>query len=96
MYIKRSIRKASMPFVFEPNDQLTRDNLKAMIDGFLGDILVRRGLYDFVTLCNDHNNTPVRIDRNELWCDVALKPVKSAEFLYIPIRVLSTGATMPS
>ena len=95
MYMKRGLRKGAFPFVFEPNDQITRDNLKAAADGFLGDIMIKRGLYDFVTLCDTSNNTPTRIDRNELWLDVAIKPVKAAEFIYIPIRVLNTGAQMP-
>ena len=77
------------------DDQITRDILKAAADGFLGDIMIKRGLYDFVTLCDESNNTPTRIDRNELWLDVAIKPVKAAEFIYIPIRVLNTGAKMP-
>lgn len=96
MYIKRQLRKSAFPFVFEPNDQVTRDNLKAAADGFLNDIMAKRGLYDFVTLCDSSNNTPDRIDRNEMYLDVALKPMKAAEFIYIPIRVLSTGAAMPS
>lgn len=96
MYIKRQLRKGAFPFLFEPNDQITRDNLKATADGFLNDILSKRGLYDFVTLCDESNNTPDRIDRNELYLDVAIKPVKAVEFIYIPIRVLSTGAQMPS
>lgn len=95
MYIKRGLRKGSFPFVFEPNDKTTRDNLKAASDGFLNDILAKRGLYDFVTQCDENNNTPDRIDRNEMYLDVALKPVKAVEFIYIPIRVLSTGAQMP-
>lgn len=93
-YIKRSLRKNTMSFVFEPNDQLTRDNLKATVDSFLGDLLVKRALYDFATVCDSSNNTPDRIDRNELYIDVALKPVKAAEFIYIPIRVVSTGASL--
>ena len=93
-YIRRQLRKSSYVFLFEPNDQITRDDFKAMVDGFLGDIMMRRGLYDFVTLCDASNNTPTRIDRNELWCDIALKPEKAIEFIYIPIRVLSTGAKM--
>lgn len=95
MYIKRQLRKGAFAFLFEPNDQLTRNNLKAAADGFLNDIMSKRGLYDFVTLCDDSNNTPDRIDRNELYLDVAIKPVKAVEFIYIPIRVLSTGAQMP-
>ena len=92
--IRRALRKASYPFLFEPNDQITRDDFKAVVDGYLGDIMMRRGLYDYVTLCDSSNNTPTRIDRNELWMDIGLKPVKSVEFIYIPIRVLSTGAAM--
>jgi hypothetical protein len=95
MYVKRALRKGAFPFVFEPNDKITRDNLKAAADGFLYDVMAKRGLYDFVTLCDESNNTPDRIDRNELYMDVALKPVKAAEYIYIPIRVLSTGAQMP-
>lgn len=91
-YIRRQLRKNTLSFVFEPNDQLTRDNLKAAVDGFLGDLIVKRGLYDFATVCDESNNTPDRIDRNELYIDIALKPVRAAEFLYIPIRIVATGA----
>jgi len=90
-YIKRQLRKNTLSFVFEPNDQITRDNLKALVDNFLGDLIVKRGLYDAVTVCDESNNTPDRIDRNELYIDVALKPVKAAEFIYIPIRIVNTG-----
>jgi phage tail sheath protein FI len=91
-YVRRMLRKGAVPFVFEPNDQVTRDNLKSAADGMLADVLSKRGLYDFATLCDDSNNTATRIDRNELYLDVAIKPVKAAEFIYIPIRVVSTGA----
>ena len=93
-YIRRAIRKGSQPFIFEPNDQITRDDFKSMVDGFLGDIMLQRGLYDYVTLCNATNNTPTQIDRNEMWMDIGLKPMKAVEFIYVPIRVLTTGAAM--
>lgn len=92
MYIRRQLRLNTLSFVFEPNDQLTRDSLKAVVDGFLGDLIVKRGLYDFATVCDESNNTPDRIDRNEMYIDVALKPVRAAEFIYIPIRIVATGA----
>lgn len=92
MYLRRALRKGALPFVFEPNDQITRDNLKTAADGIMNDILIKRGLYDFASICDVSNNTADRIDRNELWLDVAIKPVKAAEFIYIPIRVVSTGA----
>ena len=94
MYIKRQIRKNLMPFVFEPNDQLTRDNVAAVVTGMLSNLIVKRGLYDFGVLCDESNNTPDRIDRNELYVDIAIKPVKSIEFIYVPIRVLNTGASL--
>lgn len=93
MFVRRALRKAGRPFVFEPNDQITRDNLKAMVDGFLNDILVKRGLMDYATVCDESNNDGTRIDKNELWIDVALKPMKSAEFIYIPISVVNSGAS---
>lgn len=89
MYVRRQLRKNSLPFVFEPNDQLTRDSLKAAADGFLGDILIRRGLADYATKCDESNNTPTRVERSELWLDIAIKPMKASEFIYIPIRVVS-------
>lgn len=92
--MKRDIRKASFAYLFELNDRITRDSIKQMIDNYLHDIMIRRGLYDFVTLCDESNNTPTRIDRNELWVDIAVKPAKAIEFIYIPIRVVATGANI--
>ncbi len=93
-YIKRSLRKNTLSYVFEPNDQLTRDNIKATVDSFLSNLIVKRGLYDYAVVCDTSNNTPDRIDRNELYVDIALKPVRAAEFIYIPIRVVATGASL--
>lgn len=92
--MKREIRKAAMAYLFELNDRITRDSIKQMIDDYLNDIMVRRGLYDFLVICDESNNTPVRIDRNELWVDILVKPAKAIEFIYIPIRVVSTGAKL--
>lgn len=92
--IKRDIRKASLAYLFELNDRITRESIKQMIDDYLNDIMMRRGLYDFVVVCDESNNTPTRIDRNELWVDIAVKPAKAVEFIYIPIRVVSTGAVI--
>lgn len=90
-FLRRTLRKGAMPFVFQPNDQVTRDDLKSAADGVLNDVLSKRGLYDFATLCDTTNNTTQRIDANELWLDVAIKPTKAAEFIHIPIRTVNTG-----
>lgn len=94
VYLRRVLRKGAMPFVFEPNDQITRDNLKSAADGLLNDVLVKRGLMDYASYCDETNNTATRIDNNELWLDIAIKPMKAAEFIYIPIRVVSSGASI--
>lgn len=90
VYIRERLDDIVRPFLFEPNDDLTRQNAKVVVDRFLGNLVAQRGLFDFVTVCDGTNNTPARIDRNELWIDIAIQPVKAVEFIYIPIRVQNT------
>ena len=51
----------------------------------------QRALFDFLVVCDETNNTPARIDRNELYVDIAIEPVKAVEFIYIPLRIKNTG-----
>ena len=78
--------------MFEPNDQITRNQIKNSIDGLMQDLVAKRGLYDYLVVCDLTNNTPARIDRNELYVDIAIEPVKAVEFIYIPVRIKNTGA----
>jgi hypothetical protein len=90
-YIRRQLTLAARPFVFEPNDSLTRNQIAGVVQTLMVDLVAKRGLYDYLVVCDESNNTPARIDRNELWIDVAVEPVKAAEFIYIPVRILNTG-----
>jgi phage tail sheath protein FI len=90
-YIRRQLTIATRPFVFEPNDAFTRQQVTGVIQTLMVDLVAKRGLYDYLVICDESNNTPARIDRNELWVDIAIEPVKAAEFIYIPVRVLNTG-----
>ena len=90
-YIRRQLTLAARPFVFEPNDALTRNQISGVVETLMVDLVAKRGLYDYLVVCDESNNTPARIDRNELWIDVAVEPVKAAEFIYIPVRILNTG-----
>lgn len=92
--MKRKLRKAGFPFLFKPNDQITRDGLKMTADSLLSDYLAKRALYDFATVCDESNNTAARIDQNEMYLNVGIKPKKDAEFIYIPIRVVNTGTSL--
>ncbi len=90
-YIRERLQVAARPFVFEPNDSVTRNEIAGVVQSLFIDLVSKRGLYDYLVVCDESNNTPARIDRNELWIDVAIEPVKAAEFIYIPVRVLNTG-----
>ena len=90
-YIRERVQVAARPFVFEPNDALTRSELAGVIQSLFVDLVAKRGLYDYLVVCDETNNTAARIDRNELWVDIAIEPVKAAEFIYIPVRILNTG-----
>lgn len=90
-YLRERFDPLARPFIFEPNDRITRANAKQVFDGFLSDLLGKRAIYDYIVVCDETNNTPAKIDRNELYIDVAIEPTKAAEFIYIPIRVVNTG-----
>lgn len=90
-YLRERFAVIGRPYLFEPNDANTRRNAKSTFDGFLANILTQRGVYDFAVVCDETNNTPARIDANELYIDVAIEPTKAAEFIYIPIRIVNTG-----
>lgn len=91
-YMRERFDVIARPFIFEPNDQRTRDRVLSVFNGFLADLLSKRAVYDFLVVCDGTNNTSTRIDRNELWIDVAIEPVKAAEFIYIPVRIVNTGS----
>ena len=95
-YLRKQFDDMAQPFLFEPNDSYTRDQVLEVFNGFMGDLVTKRALYDFLVVCDDSNNTPTRIDRNELWIDVAIQPVKAIEFIYIPVRVKNTGEALTS
>ena len=95
-YLRERFEPLARPFIFEPNDKQTRASVKNRFDDFLTDMITKRALYDFLVVCDETNNTPARIDRNELYVDVAIAPVKAAEFIYIPIRVVNTGSLGPA
>ena len=90
-FIRGRLEVIGKNFVFEPNDQTTRDEIKNSIESLMIDLVAKRGLYDYLVVCDESNNTPARIDRNELYVDVAIEPVKAVEFIYIPVRIKNTG-----
>ena len=91
VYLRRQLNQLAKPYIFEPNDKITRDEIKASVESLLLELVGQRALYDYIVVCDESNNTPSRIDRNELYIDIAIEPVKAVEFIYIPLRLKNTG-----
>ena len=91
IYLRSQLSKLAKPYIFEPNDKITRDEIKGAAESLLLELVGQRALYDFLVVCDESNNTPSRIDRNELYLDIAIEPVKAVEFIYIPLRLKNTG-----
>ena len=91
-YLRYQLTVLAKPYLFEPNDAQTRNEIRAAAESLMLELVGQRALYDFIVVCDTSNNTPARIDRSELWLDIAIEPVKAVEFIYIPLRILNTGA----
>ena len=91
--IGKAVSTALKYFLFEPNDTFTRLAVINLIDPFLRDVVARRGIFDYMIVCDERNNTPERVDRNELWVDVYIKPTRSAEFIVLNLIATKTGAS---
>jgi phage tail sheath protein FI len=91
-YLRRQLDILSRPYLFEPNDINTRNEIRTAAESLLLELVGLRAIYDYIVVCDETNNTSSRIDRNELWMDIAIEPVKAVEFIYIPLRLKNTGS----
>lgn len=93
-YLRYNLDNIVKPFLFEPNDPQTRDSARLTVERFLLGLVGLRALEDYAVLCDETNNTPERRDRNELWIDIVIKPIKAVEFIYIPVRIRNSADSM--
>ena len=91
IYLRSQLKTLAKPYIFEPNDKITRDEIKQQVESLMVELIGLRAIYDYLVVCDESNNTPSRIDRNELYVDIAIEPVKAVEFIYIPLRLKNTG-----
>ena len=94
IFIKKSILASTQRFVFEPNDEFTWEQVEASLNPFLDDIRRKRGLTEFRVVCDETTNTPLRVDRNELWTKVLLRPTKTAEIIVFEINLTNQSADL--
>jgi phage tail sheath protein FI len=94
IYVRKTLLELGKPFQFEPNDQFTWEQVEDAINPFLSDLLARRAILEGAVKCNSETNTPARVDRNELWCSVTIKPTKAAETIVFEVNLTSQSATI--
>ena len=89
--LEKAIATAAKFTLFEFNDAFTRAQFRNLVEPYLRDIQGRRGIYDFKVICDETNNTPERIDRNEFWGDIYIKPARSINFIQLNFVAVRTG-----
>ncbi len=91
--LEKSIAIAGETQLFEFNDAFTRSYFRNIVEPFLRDVQSRRGVTDFLVVCDERNNTPQVIDRNEFVADIYIKPVRSINFITLSFVATRTGVS---
>lgn len=94
IYIRKVLLQLGKPFQFEPSDPMTWELVEDAIRPFISDLLNRRAILEGDVKCDSSTNTPLRRDRNELWCSVTIKPTKAAETIVFEVNVTNQSATI--
>ena len=93
IFVEKAIEAAANAQLFELNDVNTRSNFVNIVEPFLRDVQAKRGLFDFLVVCDETNNTPDVIDNNEFRADIFLKPTKSINFVTLTFVATRTGVS---
>lgn len=91
LVVEKEIAKMSRTTLFEFNDDVTRTLFKNNVNPFLREVQAKRGMYDFLVVCDETNNSPEIIDRNEFVADIYIKPAKSINFITLNFIATKTG-----
>ena len=91
--VESTIERAARAQLFEFNDVITRSNFLNIVEPFLRDIKAKRGITDFVVVCDESNNTPDIIDSNQFRADIFIKPVRSINFIGLTFVATRTGVS---
>lgn len=83
-------------YIFQQNDNITRRAVAANVDNYMSDIAARRGVTAWKVICDESNNTPARIDRNELHIALLVKPTRAIEFVVLNLAILRSDQSFSS
>ena len=89
--VEKRVKGLAEGVLFEQNDAVTRSNFVSAISSYLGEIQARRGLTDYLVVCDNTNNTPEVVDRNEFVAELYLKPTRSINFVTVTVTATKTG-----
>ena len=93
IYLEESISAAAKDQLFEFNDEITRTNFVNIVEPFLRDVQSKRGIFDYVVVCDETNNTAAVIDSNEFVADIYIKPARSINFIGLTFIATRTGVS---
>ena len=91
LYLEDAISRTAKDFLFEFNDEITRTNFVNTVEPFLRDVQGKRGIFDYVVICDESNNTAAVIDANEFRADIYIKPARSINFIGLTFIATKTG-----
>ena len=91
--LEKNIANFSKYQLFELNDELTRSGFRSAVEPYLRGVQGRRGIYDFLVVCDTSNNTPDVIDRNEFVAEIFIKPARSINFITLNFIAVRTGVS---
>ena len=91
--IEKRARALAEGILFEQNDSTTRGGFNASMSSYLSEVQARRGVTDFLVVCDDSNNTPEVIDRNEFVAELYLKPTRSINYVTVTVTATRTGVS---
>jgi hypothetical protein len=91
IYLEDAISRAAKDVLFEFNDEITRTNFVNTIEPFLRDVQAKRGIFDYVVICDETNNTAAVIDANQFKADIYIKPARSINFIGLTFIATKTG-----
>jgi phage tail sheath protein FI len=91
--IEKRARQLAEGVLFEQNDDITRSSFNAALSSYMSEIQARRGVTDYLVVCDETNNSPEVIDRNEFVAEVFVKPTRSINYVTVTVTATKTGVS---
>ena len=91
--IEKRARQLAEGVLFEQNDNITRSSFNGALSGYLAEVQARRGVTDFLVVCDETNNTPEVIDRNEFVAEIFVKPTRSVNYVTVTVTATKSGVS---